>query len=118
MSELVGSCHCGRVTITLLRPPGEITQCNCSLCSKTGFLGIYYSSGELRIEGETDSYVRADSSPACISQQRCGHCGILTHWVPLSDPPYERMGVNARLFELGSFEEIPVKQVDGRSWPA
>lgn len=120
MSEqsLAGSCHCGRVKITLTKAPDEITHCNCSLCSKTGFQGIYFSSDELEIEGETDSYVRADSNPAYIAQQRCRHCGILTHWVPLSEPPYARLGVNVRLFEPGTFDGIPVKEVDGRSWPA
>ncbi|NUR45320.1 MAG: GFA family protein [Sphingomonas sp.] len=118
VQALVGSCHCGRVTITLPRPPDDITQCNCSLCTKTGFQGIYYASDVLRIEGETDSYVRVDSDPAFLATHRCRHCGILTHWVPLTDPPHERMGVNARLFEPGTFKGVPVKQVDGRSWPA
>ena len=118
MNALVGTCHCGRVRITLPRKPGEITQCNCSLCTKTGFQGIYFSSDELEIEGETDAYVRADSNPPFLATQRCGHCGIVTHWTPLTDPPHDRMGVNARLFEPGTFEGIPVTQVDGRSWPA
>ena len=117
MSSLVGTCHCGRVRITLPRKPDEVTQCNCSLCTKTGFRGVYLSSGELRIEGETDSYVRADSNPAYIDQQSCRLCGLLTHWTPLSDPPHERMGVNARLFD-GALDDLPVKAVDGRSWPA
>jgi len=51
---LVGTCHCGRVRITLRRAPEAITQCNCSLCSRTGFQGIYYGSSELRIDGETE----------------------------------------------------------------
>jgi hypothetical protein len=118
VSALVGACHCGQVRITLPRKPGEITHCNCSLCTKTGFQGIYFSSKELQIEGETDAYVRADSNPPFLATQRCRHCGIVTHWTPLTDPPHERIGVNARLFELGTFEGIPVKQVDGRSWPA
>ena len=118
MSALVGTCHCGRVRIMLPRKPDQVTHCNCSLCSKTGFQGIYFPSAELSIEGDTDSYVRADSNPAYIAQHRCRHCGIPTHWVPLTDPPHERMGVNARLFEPGTFDDVPVKQVDGRSWPA
>ena len=117
MSGLVGTCHCGRVRITVPRKPDQITHCNCSICSKTGFRGIYFSSADLEIEGETDSYVREDSNPAYIAQQRCKHCGILTHWVPLSDPPHDRIGVNTRLFEPGTFDDVPVKQVDGRSWP-
>ena len=115
--EHVGSCHCGRVRITLPRKPESVTHCNCTLCAKSGFQGVYFSSEELIIEGETDSYVRADSNPACIAQHRCRHCGIITHWTPLTEPPQERMGVNARLFEPGTFEGVPVKQVDGRSWP-
>lgn len=114
---LVGTCHCGRVRIRLPEPPGEITQCNCSLCSKTGFQGIYYPSDAVTIEGEVDDYVRADSKPAYITQHRCSHCGIATHWTPLTEPPHERIGINARLFEPGIFEGVPVKQVDGRSWP-
>ena len=115
--EHVGSCHCGRVRITLPRKPESVTHCNCTLCAKSAFQGVYFSSEELIIEGETDSYVRADSNPACIAQHRCRHCGIITHWTPLTEPPHERMGVNARLFEPGTFEGVPVKQVDGRSWP-
>ena len=118
MNALVGSCHCGRVRITLPRKPDEVTHCNCSLCAKTGFQGVYFPSGELHIEGELDSYVRSDSNPACIAQHRCRHCGIITHWTPLTDPPHERMGVNARLFEPGTFDGVPVNEVDGRSWPA
>ena len=117
-SALVGTCHCGRVRVTVPRKPDEVTHCNCSLCTKTGFQGIYFPSDDLHIEGETARYVRADSNPAYIVQHRCAHCGVPTHWTPLTDPPHERMGVNARLFEPGTFEGIPVKQVDGRSWPA
>ena len=49
---------------------------------------------------------------------RCRHCGIATHWTPLSDPPHERIGINARLFEPSAFDGIEVREVDGRSWPA
>ena len=118
MSVLTGSCHCGRVRITIPRLPDEITQCNCSLCAKTGFQGIYYPSDKLVIEGETDTYVRADCNPAYLANHRCKTCGIVTHWTPQTDPPHERMGVNARLFEPGTFDGIAVKEVDGRSWPA
>jgi hypothetical protein len=114
---LVASCHCGRVQITLPRKPDEVIQCNCSLCTKTGFQGVYFSSEELQVEGETDSYVREDCNPAYLATQRCRNCGIITHWVPLSDPPHERMGVNARLLEPSILDGVPVKHVDGRSFP-
>ena len=51
------TCHCGRASITLPRKPEQVTQCNCSLCTKTGFRGVYFGSDELVIEGEFDCYV-------------------------------------------------------------
>ena len=114
---LVGTCHCGQARIRLPGKPAEVIHCNCTLCSKSGFQGVHFSSEELQIQGDFDSYVRADSNPAYIAQHRCNHCGIITHWTPLTDPPHERMGVNARLFEPDTLTDVPVKQVDGRSWP-
>jgi hypothetical protein len=86
------------------------------MCTKSGFWGVYYPSEELRIEGEFDSYVREDMSEPCLRNYRCHHCGSPTHWTLLSDPPYERMGVNARLLGPEALEGVEVRQVDGRSW--
>ena len=114
--DLVAACHCGRATIRLPRKPESVTQCNCSLCAKTGFRGVYFASDELVIEGEFDSYVRSDLKQAYLANYRCKTCGILTHWAPLGEPPYERMGVNARLIDEAQLEGVPVQEVDGRSW--
>jgi hypothetical protein len=114
--ELVGSCHCGRVTIRLPRTPESITQCNCSLCRKTGFRGVYFGSEEIVITGEFDSYVRDDIKQPYLATNRCAHCGTITHWTPLADPPHERMGVNARLIDPTVLEGVPVQEVDGASW--
>ncbi len=113
---IVASCHCGRATIRLPRTPEQITQCNCSLCTKTGFRGVYFSSAEVSIEGEFDSYVRSDLKQPYLTNYRCKTCGIPTHWTPLSDPPHERIGINARLIDESLLDGVPVKQVDGRSW--
>jgi hypothetical protein len=113
---LVASCICGRARITLPRTPDYVSHCNCSMCTKTGFWGVYFPSDELQIEGEFDSYVREDISEPCLRNHRCRHCGAITHWTLLSDPPYERMGVNARLLDPEALEGVEVREVDGRSW--
>jgi hypothetical protein len=115
-AEPVAACHCGRVTIRLRRKPELVVQCNCSLCSKTGFRGVYFGSDELVIEGEFDSYVRDDIKEPFLATHRCAHCGTVTHWTPLTDPPHERMGVNARMLDKTLLEGVPVQEVDGASW--
>ena len=114
--ELVASCHCGRATIHLPRKPDSVTECNCSLCSKTGFRGVYFRSDELVIDGDFDSYVRSDLSQAYLATHRCSCCGVATHWTPLGEPPHERMGVNARLIDPALLEGVTVQKVDGANW--
>jgi hypothetical protein len=115
-AEIIASCHCGRATLRLPRKPESVTRCNCSLCTKTGFRGVYFGSEELVITGDFESYVRDDLKQAYLANHRCAHCGILTHWTPLSEPPHDRMGVNARLIDAALLEGVPVQEVDGASW--
>ena len=115
-AELVARCHCGLASIRLARKPDFVAHCNCSMCSASGFQGIYYSSDELEIEGEFDGYVRSDLDETFLRLFRCVNCGIATHWEPLSEPPHERMGVNARLVDAELLEGVEVREIDGRSW--
>jgi hypothetical protein len=113
---LLARCHCGQATIALPRAPEYVSQCNCSLCAKTGFRGIYYASEELRIAGDFDAYVRGDISEPMIRNLRCANCGVATHWELLSEPPHERIGVNARLVDPAVLDGIEVREIDGASW--
>ncbi len=114
--KIVAVCHCGQARITLPTPPEQVTQCNCSLCTKTGFRGVYYPSDALVIEGTFDAYVRTDLEQAFLANHRCTTCGVMTHWTPLTEPPHERMGVNARLIDQALLEGVEVREVDGASW--
>jgi hypothetical protein len=114
--ELIAACHCGRATITLPRRPDYVNRCNCSLCAKSGWIGIYYASSELKIAGTFDEYVRTDIKQPFLRILRCDTCGSPTHWEPLTAPPHDRMGINARLVDPELLEGVEVREVDGASW--
>ena len=82
-----GGCHCGRVRFRVSGDLARVVECNCSLCAKTGWLGVYFSSDELTITGELDRYTRSDMATAWLTVFRCAHCGIATHWEPLTPSP-------------------------------
>ncbi len=113
---LVGRCHCGACTVRLPRTPEYVGHCNCSLCRTSGFRGVYFSSDEVEIAGEFDSYVRSDLEEPFLRNLRCKQCGTPTHWEPLTEPPHERMGINANLLDPRALEGVPVREVDGASW--
>lgn len=107
-----GSCHCGAITVTIAFAPEDITECNCSICRRTGGLWAYAAPDEVTVTGTGVGYVQGD---ATLTTWHCGTCGITTHWTP-TDPNYARMGVNMRLFEPEVWEALPRKRVDGASW--
>ncbi|MEO6580904.1 MAG: GFA family protein [Sphingomicrobium sp.] len=109
------------MTLILAHSPDEILQCNCSICSKSGFRGVYYREGEVEISGALEGYVRTDMKDPCITMWRCRRCGILTHWTLLGAWPHDdvprpdRMGVNARLLDAELTQGLPVHRSDGAS---
>ncbi len=111
-----GTCHCGRVTITVARAPDYLNSCNCTLCTKVAGLWGYFNPAEVAVTGETATYTRADMEPPAIGTHFCGVCGCTTHWTPMPHIPQDRMGVNMRLFDADVVAGVEVRMVDGRSW--
>jgi len=104
-----GSCHCGAVHVSVETAPEDVTSCNCSICRRTGGLWAYYKPGDVRIDGETDTYIWGDKS---LRLHRCKMCGNVTHWSPM-DPTYERMGVNVRMMAPEILAAARVRKFDG-----
>jgi hypothetical protein len=115
MTEWKGDCHCGAIRIALPAPPVVLLECNCSLCRRTGWIGVYGDPAEVEVsdpEGAAVAYVQGD---CMISVWHCRTCGIATHWTPLTASS-DRMGINARIFPAELWQALPVQHVDGASF--
>ena len=103
-----GSCHCGAVRIGVPGAPEWVASCNCSICRRTGALVAYYRPADVRVEGETATYITGDRF---IRFHFCPNCACHTHWSAnpqalAGDLPEEvraalaeRTGINARLLD-------------------
>ena len=112
MTDHHGSCHCGRITLTLRETPSDVSECNCSLCRRTAGLWHYCAADAVSIEGEGVAYIQGDRT---LATWHCPTCGSITHWTPL-DPNYPRMGVNLRMFEPSLWHDLPRRFIDGASY--
>jgi len=123
-SEIRGSCHCGAVTIRVPHPPEWVGSCNCSLCTKTGWLVAYYPDDAVTVEGETVAYIWGDRM---IGIHHCPTCGGGTHWKTLGEEQSRqsgtlmgtreeggKMGVHARLLDGFDVTRIEVRLLDNR----
>ena len=117
MTEPVtGTCHCGMVHYTVPHKPKLLTDCNCSVCTKTGAIWAYYRPDDVIIMGETSGYARTDIPVATIEFHHCPKCGSTTHWATFSDVKLKKMGVNARLMDEAALDGVDVNKSDGRNW--
>lgn len=116
-TDLLGSCHCGKVQLELPFAPEQALLCNCSICRRIGGIWAYYQYGQVKISGypeHTETYIWGDKTLETI---RCKHCGCVTHWYPLAAQPGQRHGVNLRNFNPALLDGLKLRHFDGaESW--
>ncbi len=110
-----GGCHCGRVRFEVRAATTiNVSECNCSICSKSGYLGMIVPQDRfILISGEESlTEYRFDSGDA--KHLFCKHCGIKSFYIPRSHP--DGVSVNARCLDQGTVAEMKIKQFDGQNW--
>jgi hypothetical protein len=110
--KVESSCHCGAIRLEIAMPPQTVTDCNCSICRRYGVLWAYYSPSDVRIAAGSDALDTYMWNHRSIKFQRCKVCGCVTHWAAV-DSTVDRMGVNARLMDLGVLAAARVRRLDG-----
>ena len=110
-----GGCHCGRVRFEVLAPAElEVSECNCSICSKTGFLHLIVPKERFRLLSGLDALATYTFNTGTARHLFCPVCGIKSFYVPRSHP--DGYSVNARCLDEGTVKRLNVRQIDGRNW--
>ena len=111
---LEGGCHCGGVKFRVGLRPRQVLECNCSICSMTGYLHFIVPRKCFEvIEGgsQLTSY-RFGSGKA--EHLFCRVCGVKSFYVPRSHP--DGVSVNLRCLRGIDPERVPRIPFDGRDW--
>lgn len=115
MREAEGGCHCGAVRFRVrFADAPELLDCNCSVCSKTGYLHLIAGpcDFELLRGAEALSDYRFGSGTA--RHLFCKVCGIKSFYVPRSHP--DGFSVNWRALDGVGDVAVRVRAYDGRNW--
>lgn len=118
MSSMVrhsGGCHCGRVRFEVMAPADlEASDCNCSICSKSGYLHLTVPKSRFRLLSGQDQLTTYQFNTGTAQHLFCAVCGVKSFYVPRSHP--EGFSVNVRCLDPGTVRSVRVTPFDGRRW--
>lgn len=114
MTTHEGGCHCGRVRFRVTADLDRVSECNCSMCAKKGFLHLIVAPHQFELLAGEDALTTYEFNTRVAKHRFCRHCGIHSFYVPRSDP--DKIDVNVRCLDGVDIGALRVSTFDGRHW--
>jgi hypothetical protein len=115
MPTHTGGCHCGRVRFAVTAPANiEVAECDCSICSKVGYLHLIVAEAQFKLLQGEDSLSTYCFNTHTAKHFFCSVCGVKSFYKPRSHP--DGISVNVRCLDAGSIESLSIKPFNGREW--
>ena len=111
-----GGCHCGRIAFEVEGDIERLLECNCSLCSKRGYLLWFVPRQQLHLSTPEADLATYRFNTKQIQHHFCPTCGCAPFGEG-TDKSGAMAAVNVRCLEGVDLAALPVIQVDGRSRP-
>ena len=111
---LEGGCHCGAVRYRVSFSKREAVRCNCSICTKKGFLHLIVPETDFELLRGAEAISTYTFGTHTAKHHFCRVCGIHSFYRPRSSP--DCIDVNVHCLdgvELGTFT---VSDFDGEHW--
>lgn len=110
-----GGCHCGRVRFEVRAPAQlNVTDCNCSMCAKSGYLHLIVAAAEFKLLQGADQLTEYTFNTGAAKHLFCKVCGIKSFYVPRSHP--DGFSVNAHCLDAGTVVGMTIKPFNGQDW--
>ncbi|HEY5412632.1 MAG TPA: GFA family protein [Caulobacteraceae bacterium] len=94
----------------------EAQSCDCSICSKTGFLHLIVPESRFRLIQGADDLTTYTFNTGVARHLFCKMCGVKSFYRPRSNP--DGWSINAHCLDDPAPLEITVTAFDGRDWEA
>ncbi|WNC73934.1 GFA family protein [Thalassotalea psychrophila] len=115
MRKLQGGCHCKKVRFEILvEQTPFITNCNCSICSMTGFIHLIVPGNKFTLLSDEDELSCYQFNSKIAKHFFCKTCGIKPFYVPRSNP--DGYSVNAKCLDTNDWQQWPIEDFDGQNW--
>ena len=112
---LKGSCHCGKIAFEVEGQPGDVIECNCSHCSRKGYLLWFTGRDQLTLKNPESDMATYLFNRHVIRHHFCPTCGCAPFGFGTAPSGKTTAAINVRCLEdidLGNLKRIPY---DGRN---
>jgi hypothetical protein len=113
--RIAGGCHCQAVRFEAEVPAQvEVLDCNCSICSATGFRHLIVPHEDFTLLSGQDALTSYRFGTGAANHLFCGTCGIKSFYQPRSHP--DAWSVNLNALDSAEGLAIEIRAFDGRDW--
>ncbi len=99
-----GGCHCGLVAYEVRGPLENLTECNCSICAKKGYLHWIVERERFRLLTPWENLATYTFNTKTAQHHFCPRCGVAPLYIPRSDP--DKIDVNVLCLEEVDLESL------------
>ena len=109
-----GACHCGRIAFEVTEALEAVSQCNCSICTKKGYLHWIVPRESFRLLTPDAPIATYTFNTGVAKHHFCPNCGVAPYYIPRSDP--DQIDVNARCLDEVDLSKVKLTYYDGQNW--
>lgn len=110
-----GSCHCGAVAFSVEGTPSEAFECNCSHCSRKGYLLWFVPRDRVKLATSGSALSTYRFNKHVIDHCFCSNCGCAPFGFGTAPDGSATAAINIRCLEEIDLADIKRVPVDGRS---
>lgn len=110
-----GSCHCGQIAFDVEGEIEQVMECNCSHCSRKGYLLWFVPREKLRLSTPEADLSTYTFNKHVIKHHFCGECGCAPFGFGIDRSGAAMAAVNVRCLPDVEPSKLKVVQIDGRS---
>jgi hypothetical protein len=110
-----GSCHCGRISFEVEGTLEKAMECNCSHCSRKGYLLWFVPRPQLHLLTPEADLVTYTFNKHVIKHHFCATCGCAPFGFGKDRSGADTAAINVRCLEAVEFTSLKRMPVDGRS---
>ena len=110
-----GSCHCGAVRYEATTDLAQVISCNCSRCSRLGWLITFVQPAQFKLQSGADQLAEYRFNTHNIAHLFCEACGIESFARGKGPDGADTVCINVRCLAGVEPDALTVTKFDGRS---